>query len=280
MESRKAPSPVCMENKLRCLRDILSKMGRVAIALSGGIDSAFLLRVAAEVIPGRILALTSVSIFLPEDDLEDAKKIARQTQTAQHLIDFDPLEIPRFAENPAERCYYCKKALCRLFLNHAGNQGITNLIDGTNADDLQDFRPGLKAAAELSVRSPLSEADLTKAEIRALSQQMGIPFWDKPSSPCLATRFPYGEPIVAEAVERVKRAEGYLKNLGYNPVRIRSCGDTARIETEAGQIGLFMEQDRTEHITEHLQELGFTYVTLDMEGYKSKSPCKSRNNIV
>jgi uncharacterized protein len=259
-----------MENKLRCLRDILSKMGRVAIALSGGIDSAFLLRVAAEVIPGRIPALTAVSIFLPEDDLEDAKKIARQIQTVHHLIDFDPLEVPHFAENPAQRCYYCKKALCRLFLNHAGSQGITNLIDGTNANDLQDFRPGLKAAAELSVRSPLSEA-----EIRALSQQLGIPFWDKPSSPCLATRFPYGQPIVAEAVERVKRAEGYLKNLGYNPVRVRSYGDTARIETEAGQIGLFMEQDRTEHITEHLQELGFTYVTLDMEGYKSKSPCKS-----
>jgi uncharacterized protein len=269
-----------MENKLRCLRDILSKMGRVAIAISGGIDSAFLLRVAAEVIPGWILALTAVSIFLPEEDLKDAKNIARQTQTAHHLIDFNPLEVPHFAENSAERCYYCKKTLCRLFLNHAGDLGITNLIDGTNADDLKDFRPGLKAAVELSVRSPLSEANLTKAGIRALSQQLGISLWNKPSSPCLATRFPYGQSIVAETVERVKKAEGYLKNLGYNPVRVRSYRDTARIETEAGQIGLFMEQDRTEHITGHLQELGFTYVTLDMEGYKSKSPCKSRNNVV
>ncbi len=258
-----------MENKLRCLRDILSKMGRVAIALSGGIDSAFLLRVASEVIPGRILALTAVSIFLSEEDLEDAKNVARQTQTVHHLIDFDPLEIPHFAENPEQRCYYCKKTLCRLFLNRAGDLGIANLIDGTNADDLHDFRPGLKATAELSVRSPLSEANFTKAGIRTLSQQLGVSLWNKPSSPCLATRFPYGQPIVAEAVERVRKAEGYLKNLGYNPVRVRYYGDTVRIETEAGQIGLFMEQDRTEHITEHLQELGFTYVTLDMEGYKS-----------
>lgn len=275
LESPKAPSPVCMENKLKSLQDTLRKMGRVAIALSGGIDSIFLLSVAAEVIPGPVLALTAVSVLLPEDDLEDAKKTTLQTQTRHQLVDFSPLEVPHFTENPPERCYYCKKALYRLFLNRARDLGITTLIDGTNADDLKDFRPGLKAVAELSVHTPLSQVNLTKAEIRDLSQKLSLPAWNKPSSPCLATRFPYGQPITAGTVQRVKKAEGYLKDLGYSPVRVRSDGDTARIEIKAEQIGLFMEQERTEHMTDHLCRLGFNYVSLDMEGYKSKSPCKS-----
>ncbi len=259
-----------MDSKLKSLQNLLRKMGSAAIALSGGVDSTFLLRIAAEVIPGRICALTAASAFVFEDDIQDAKMIARETRTPHHLIDFAPLEVPHFAENPPERCYHCKKALYRIFLNKTRELNLINLIDGTNADDLQDFRPGIKAAAELSVRSPLSEVNLTKDEIRALSQQLGLASWNKPSSPCLATRFPYGQPITAEAVERVKKAELYLKSLGYCPVRVRSYGDTARIEIEAGKISLFMEQDRTDHITGHLNRIGFTHVGLNMKGYKNQ----------
>lgn len=255
-----------MDSKLKSLQNMLPELGRVAIALSGGTDSSFLLRVAAEAIPGQVSALTAVSLFLPEDDLEEARKIARQTGIAHHLIPFAPLEVPCFAENPPERCYHCKKALFRVFLDKAKELGSAALMDGTNADDLKDFRPGLKALTELSVRTPLAEVNFTKAEIRALSRRLGLSSWNKPSSPCLATRFPYGQPITAKAVERVKKAERYLKVLGYNPVRVRSHGQVACIEVEAGKIGLFAEQDRSRHISDHLYALGFTQVTLDRQG--------------
>lgn len=256
-----------MEHKLKSLQDALGNMGRLTIALSGGIDSMFLLRVAAEAIPGQVVALTAVSMFLPDDDLEAARNIAKETHTPHHLIDFSPLQVPHFAENPPERCYHCKKALCLLFWSKARELGIENLADGTNADDRKDFRPGLKAAAELSVSSPLSKLNITKDEIRTLSRKLGLSRWDKPSSPCLATRFPYGQPITAEAVERVKKAEDYLKSQGFSPVRVRSYGDKASVEVETRDIRRFTEDNRLEYMTNYLKKLGFSSVALNREGY-------------
>ncbi len=258
-----------VKSRLARLREALIKMERVAVAFSGGVDSAFLLKTAADLMPGRVFALSAVSVLVPPGDLEGAKAIAAQIQVPHHLVDYAPLDVPGFADNPRDRCYACKTAMLRLLLAKAKDLGATHLVDGTNADDMREFRPGLKALSELAVRSPLCEVGLGKAEIRDISREIGLVNWDKPSSTCLATRFPYGETITMDAVETVGKAEAFLHSLGYRPVRVRWRGGAASIEIDPGRIKRFMEEDRAHDITDRLRRLGLRTVTLDMEGYVS-----------
>ncbi len=259
------------EEKLEALRDALESMESALLAYSGGVDSTFLLKVAAEVLGKRVLAVTAVSATYPEEEHEFACDMA-SSLGARHLsISTDELEDPDFSSNPPERCYYCKKELFARLQEIAAREGIGCVLDASNADDCSDYRPGRKAAGEAGVRSPLIEVGLTKREIRALSKQMGLKTWDKPSMACLASRFPYGEAITSEKLQRVDGAEKLLRELGFRQVRVRSHGRLARVEVDADRVHELTEPGLRERVNQGMKELGFLYVTLDLQGYRTGS---------
>ena len=229
-------------DKMDELRAALHGYGQVAVALSGGVDSTFLLNSALETLgPNCVLALTITSRVLPTRELEAAKATLASTEVRHILLEEDVANIPGFADNPPDRCYHCKRYLFIKVIAMAKEAGFTTILDGTNADDLHDYRPGLQALQELGVKSPLAELGFTKAEIRKQSRSMGIPGWDRPSLACLATRFPLGEAVTAQALARVDEAEEALRALGFSQVRVRCHGDLARIELLQDELGRLWE---------------------------------------
>jgi len=267
----KAAAGTVQEAKLAKLRRLLRDMGSAVVAYSGGTDSTFLLKVAADALGDRVVAVTAVSATYPHEEHESASQIAASLGVRHTSISTDELENPDFVSNPPERCYYCKGELFAKLRDIAQREGIEFVLDASNVDDCSDYRPGRKAAEAAGVRSPLVEVGLTKKEIRALSRDMGLPTWDKPATACLASRFPYGEAITAEKLHRVERAEKLLRELGFRQVRVRSHGTLARIEVEAGRVGEFADPELRQKISRRLKELGFLYVTLDLEGYRTGS---------
>ncbi len=263
--------------KLRFLYDILDELGSAVVAYSGGVDSAFMLYAAHERLGQRAVGLTVVSPSLAQTELEDARSIAALIGAIHVLVEGHETEDPRYLENSPSRCYYCKTETYDLAADYAAREGIKVIVDGTNADDTGDHRPGRQAAREHGVRSPLLEAGLSKAEIRALSKQAGLPSWDKPALACLASRLPYGTPISVRALSQVEKAEAVVRALGIHQLRVRHHpaghegrgGDLAHIEVEPGDFQVLL--DRRDEVLTALKALGYTYVTLDLLGFRSGS---------
>jgi uncharacterized protein len=257
------------ENKLSLLKELLRKMGSALIAYSGGVDSTFLLKIASDVLGNNVMAVTARSETYPSHDLKDVISIVSILGVKHRFIDTYELTNPLFYENPPERCYYCKKELFSKLRVLAEEEGYRYVLDGSNTDDLKDFRPGMKAGEEFGIRSPLKEAGLTKDEIRSLSKKIGLPTWDKLPSPCFSTRFPYGERITKEALRMVEEAEAFIKGLGFDQVRVRHYGDIAKIEVERNNIDRFLKEGLK--AIERLKSLGYSYICIDLEGYRPGS---------
>ncbi|GAB4133168.1 MAG: ATP-dependent sacrificial sulfur transferase LarE [Cyanobacteria bacterium J069] len=258
-----------LADKLEQLRSLFAEMDRALIAYSGGIDSTLVAKVARDVLGDRALAITAESPSLLPEDLEDARVQAAEIGIAHEVVQTHEMDNPNYTANPVNRCYFCKSELHDTLKPLALERGYPYVVDGVNADDLQDYRPGIQAAKERGARSPLAEVGITKLEVRELSRLLGLPWWDKPAQPCLSSRFPYGEEITVGKLQRVGRAERYLRKLGLKTLRVRSEGDTARIELPAADIKTFIATLDLPTLVAEFQSYGFIYVTLDLEGFHS-----------
>ncbi len=259
-----------MNEKYEHLKQIIKELGNVVVAFSGGVDSTFLLRVAIDVLgTENVLAVTADSESYPSSELEEAKKLARLIGAKHQIIEVSELNIPGYAENDQNRCYFCKNGLFEKIAPVMQQRGFHNLVYGLIADDIGDFRPGVRAANEHGVRGPLKEANLFKNEIRELSKQLNLPTWEKPSLACLSSRIQYGEKITREKLTRIDQSESYLKSLGISQVRVRTHEEIARIEVEPQDMKLVLNHHN--EIIENLQRFGYKYITLDLQGYVSGS---------
>lgn len=258
-----------LTEKFEQLRALFKEMEQALIAYSGGVDSTLVAKIAFDVLGDRALAVTAVSPSLLPEELEDAKIQAATIGIPHKIVQTHEMENPNYTSNPVNRCYFCKSELHDTLKPLALELGYPYVVDGVNADDLHDYRPGIQAAKERGARSPLAEVGVTKLEVRQLSQQLGLSWWDKPAQPCLSSRFPYGEEITVTKLQRVGRGEIFLRKLGWQNLRVRSEGDTARIELPPEQIKEFVLTNDLQTLVSAFQDFGFIYVTLDLEGYRS-----------
>jgi pyridinium-3,5-biscarboxylic acid mononucleotide sulfurtransferase len=255
--------------KLQQLQTLLIQMEQALIAYSGGVDSTLVAKVAFDVLGDQALAVTAHSPSLLPEDLQEAQVQAAAIGIAHRIVATHELDNPNYTANPINRCYFCKSELYDTLKPLASEWGYAYIVDGVNGDDLQDYRPGIQATKERGTRSPLAELGISKLEVREMSRVLGLPWWDKPAQPCLSSRFPYGETITSEKLRRVGQAEGYLRQLGWSTLRVRSQADTARIELPAGEIQTFIHKTNLPQLVATFKTYGFTYVTLDLEGFVS-----------
>ena len=260
-----------LQEKYQLLKDNMKRRGSAAIAFSGGVDSTFLVKVAHEVLGDKMIAITATSSTYPERELQEAIKYAKDMKVKHLIISSEELDIEGFASNPKNRCYYCKKELFTKIHAVAKENGVEYVFDGSNIDDDGDYRPGMLAARELEVISPLKEAKLTKEDVRELSKELDLPTWDKPAFACLSSRFPYGNKITAPKLKMVEEAEQFLLDLGIRQVRVRHHEEIARIEVSPGERAKFFNLEVMDKIGERFRIIGYTYVTLDILGYRTGS---------
>ncbi len=267
-----------MDAKFEGLKVILQETGGVLVAFSGGVDSTFLLKVAHMVLGSRAIALTTASPTAPPGELEAAQELARMIGCEHITITSHELHNPSFSRNPVNRCYFCKDELYQICRSKADQLGVSTIVDGTNLDDLKDHRPGLKAAKEWRIRHPLVEARLTKEEIRHYSRELGLPSWNKPAIACLSSRFPYGVEINMERLEKIAACERFLKELRFREFRVRYHGEQVRIEVAPEEINRFFEPATREAIVRRFKEIGFSFVSLDLQGYRTGSMNEALGN--
>ncbi len=258
-------------DKLEELKEYLKGIGSIAIAFSSGVDSTFLLKVAHDTLGDKCIAITGQSPSFPEREKQEAAAFCKKEGIKQIAFDTNEIDDENYAQNPKNRCYYCKHILFSKMLEIAKQNGVEYVAEGSNMDDLGDYRPGLQAISELKVLSPLREVGLTKAEIREYSRELGLPTWEKQSFACLASRFVYGERITPDKLKMVENAEEQLSQLGLKQYRVRIHGNLARIEVAPSDIALLVQEDIRTKIVTSFKEYGFSYVTLDLQGYRMGS---------
>lgn len=260
-----------ISEKLNVLKQDLLKMEKVIIAFSGGVDSTFLVQVAYEVLGDNAIPVTINSPTYPEREFHTALSFSKRLGLDQHVIDYSELDNPEFCQNTPERCYICKNELFGRIKVLAQKLGVEHIVDGSNLDDTDDYRPGMQALKELGIKSPLLEAGLTKEDIRLLSKEYALPTWDKPSFACLSSRIPYGQEITKDKLIMIDTAEQYLLKLGFKQVRVRHHGEIARIEVAPAERQRFTDVSFMDKVADELKNVGFTYVVLDLKGYRSGS---------
>ncbi|HEX3026559.1 MAG TPA: ATP-dependent sacrificial sulfur transferase LarE [Clostridia bacterium] len=259
------------EEKLEKLKNDLKSMKRLIVAYSGGVDSTFLLRVAQDVLHDGVIAVTARSSTYPEREFNQSKELAGKIGARHFIIESEELDIDGYSSNPVNRCYYCKKELFTKINELASRMGVQYVADGSNVDDLCDYRPGRQASGELNVVSPLKDAEMNKQDIRELSRKMGLETWDKPAFACLASRFPYGQQITHEKLKMVDEAEQYLIDRGFRQVRVRHHGEIARIEVAVEERPKFFDEKLMDAVHEKFHKIGFQYIALDLRGYRMGS---------
>ncbi len=266
MDTSKTP-----DAKLERMRAIFAPMRSLIVAFSGGVDSTLVLKVAHDALGDSVLALTTTSPTMPDEDRDSALAMALLIGARHLVVESNELEIPGYAANPLDRCYLCKHNLFTVCEAKAAQLGIDEIADGLNLDDLHDYRPGMQAASEKRVRHPIVEAEMTKADVRALSRSMGLPTWDRPASPCLSSRFPYGTEITPEGLKKVAAGEKLLHSMGFAVARVRFHGEVARLEVEQSQIARIVEPAVRETIDREFKKIGFRFVAIDLKGFRSGS---------
>ena len=257
--------------KLAALKEHLAELKSVMLAYSGGVDSTFLLKTAREVLGDKLVAVTATSEIYPSFEIQEAIDMAKNFSVQHIIVENHALKNKKFIENSTDRCYWCKKELFSRLQSMARDKGFNCVIDGTNADDINDFRPGMRATSELGIRSPLRDVGFTKAEIRKYSREAELPTWDKPTYACLASRFPYGTVITEENLSKIALAEEFLRNYGFKQLRVRHHGKTAKIELFEDDMNDILVKDTRKEVISYFNRLGYTYVTLDLKGYRTGS---------